>query len=376
MQLLSLLGVALSCLWANASPSPASPTAESVLIRHDDPLIYHHGRWDASPGTWWAGTRFKLHVQGLSSLSLTLGPHTTSPNVPIGISVDYGPFTTVNVSEGVNHIPLGLGADEDDRLDARHVVRIDSWGWVDNRANLQSITLNRGAQLLPYTPSKLAFEFIGDSLSAGQYLPAGVEQAWTFLVGENFKAEHTVTAQPGIALADIKANENVHGMTFQFWKTEDGGYVYTTDHNYTTPYDFARDRPAATHVVIHIGANDPGNGDTAATFTPTYLGFIENLRKVYTHQPIFVFTPWGWPQPNGTVEYYLQGCYEDVVNTRHALGDHSVFLVNTTGWVTYADIFPDNSHPTVAGHQKIARLFEQWLQDWGLQPEAAWSTPI
>ncbi|TFY50106.1 hypothetical protein EVG20_g11715 [Dentipellis fragilis] len=145
-------------------------------------------------------------------------------------------------------------------------------------------------------------------------------------------------AQPGIALADIKANENVHGMTFQFWKTEDGGYVYTTDHNYTTPYNFARDRPAATHVVIHIGANDPGNRDTATTFTP-----------------------WGWPQPNGTVEYYLQGCYEDVVNTHHALGDHNIFLVNTTGWVTYADIFPDNSHPTVTGHQKIAGLFEHRL---------------
>ncbi|TFY59657.1 hypothetical protein EVG20_g7702 [Dentipellis fragilis] len=111
-----------------------------------------------------AGTGFKLHVQGLSSFSLTLGPHTTSPNIPIGVSVDYGPFTTVNVSEGANNIPLGL--DSDFHSDARHVLRIDSWGWVDNRVNLESIALNHGAQLLPYTPSKLAFEFIGDSLSA------------------------------------------------------------------------------------------------------------------------------------------------------------------------------------------------------------------
>ena len=36
-------------------------------------------------------------------------------------------------------------------------------------------------------------------------------------------------------------------------QTEDTGYYYTTDHNFTTPWDFARDEPPATHIVIHIG---------------------------------------------------------------------------------------------------------------------------
>ena len=31
---------------------------------------------------------------------------------------------------------------------------------------LQKIILNAGARLLPYTPSKLSFQFIGDSLSS------------------------------------------------------------------------------------------------------------------------------------------------------------------------------------------------------------------
>ena len=35
-----------------------------------------------------------------------------------------------------------------------------------------------------------------------------------------------------------------------------------------------------------------------------------------------------------------------------------------------------NTHPTEAGHQKIAGLFETWLKDWGLQPEAAWPTKV
>lgn len=36
-------------------------------------------------------------------------------------------------------------------------------------------------------------------------------------------------------------------------QTEDTGYYYTTDHNFTTPWNFARDEPPPTHVIIHIG---------------------------------------------------------------------------------------------------------------------------
>lgn len=37
--------------------------------------------------------------------------------------------------------------------------------------------------------------------SQGQFLPQGVDQAWGFLTGEHFKAEHTIIAQPGAALS-------------------------------------------------------------------------------------------------------------------------------------------------------------------------------
>lgn len=71
-----------------------------------------------------------------------------------------------------------------------------------------------------------------------------------------------------------------------------------------------------------------------------------------------------------------------------------MFLVNTTGWVTFADVFPEyvskifsgslvfgdannkycsNQHPNVAGHVKIAGLFQAWLENWGLKPQALWA---
>jgi hypothetical protein len=52
----------------------------------------------------------------------------------------------------------------------------------------------------------------------GQFLPLGVDQAWPFLVGEAFKAEHTIIAQPGAALTDIESYGNQHGLSFQFFR--------------------------------------------------------------------------------------------------------------------------------------------------------------
>ncbi|OBZ74868.1 hypothetical protein A0H81_05564 [Grifola frondosa] len=231
------------------SGKPTPP--KDVIIQNDNPFIYFHGRWDRSPGTWWAGSGFKLNVDNLSSLTLNLGNHTTTSGIR----------------------------------------------WRNNRIDLETVTFNPDAQLLPYTPSKLAFQFIGDSLSAGQYLPQGVDQAWPFLTGEFFKAEHTVNAQPGAALSDIVSYGNEHGMSFQFFRTEDTGYFYTTDHNYTTPWDFSRDIPAPTHVVIHLGANDAGQNVTADSFVETYLGFLEHPRTIYRTQPILIFTPWGCRMP-------------------------------------------------------------------------------
>ncbi|EIN05193.1 hypothetical protein PUNSTDRAFT_107489 [Punctularia strigosozonata HHB-11173 SS5] len=353
---------------AHGSPLIDATKDQTVTISNTHPLIFYHGRWDSSPGTWWADSGLKLNVQDLSALTLNLGSHTTSPLASVGVSVDNSPFYQVNVSEGANVIPLSAPSSPDfeGEKSGSTLVRINVEGWQNNRINLESITLNKGAKLLPYERSKLAFQFIGDSLSAGQYLPHGVNQAWPFLTGEFFGAEHNINAQPGATLSDIPSYGNVHGVSFEFFRTEDTGYYYTTDHNYTTPWNFARDVPP-THVVVHIGANDASQNVTDTGFFQVYDNFLTRLRTLYPTQPVFVFTPWGWPQPDGPNSYYYETVYPEIVKARHDIGDRNVFLVNTTGWVTYEDVFPGNIHPSVAGHIKIAGLFEKWLENWGLK---------
>ncbi|KAJ7176249.1 hypothetical protein C8R43DRAFT_872627, partial [Mycena crocata] len=94
----------------------------------------------------------------------------------------------------------------------------------------------------------------------------------------------------------------------------------------------------------------------------TYIDFLAQVRQLYPHQPFFLFSPWGWPNPDSPNSFYYPGAYEAVLATR-SHGDHNMFLVNTTGWVTYAYVVPDNLHPSVSDHAKIAGLFQKRLED-------------
>jgi hypothetical protein len=76
-------------------------------------------------------------------LKLNLGSHTTSPLASVGVSVNYDPYVTVNVTEGSNDIPLANTPSQATRSSEQNtVVRITTEGWQNNRMQLESITLN------------------------------------------------------------------------------------------------------------------------------------------------------------------------------------------------------------------------------------------
>ncbi|KAG9010250.1 hypothetical protein FRB94_010778 [Tulasnella sp. JGI-2019a] len=358
----SVLAVGLICAsLMTARPAADAKGLKTVTISHDNPLIFYHSRWTNEPSSWWAGTGFKLYIEGLTSLTLNIGNTTTAPFAATGLSVDYAPFVTVNISAGANVLPITT-------TKKTSVIRIATEGWQNNRIQLDSLVLNQGATLLPYEPSKLRFQFIGDSLTAVRVI-----DSWAFLTGESFKAEHNINAQPGGCLTDQLCWGNAHGISYQYFKTEDTGYYYTTDHNYTTPWNFKKDL-IPTHLWILIGANDAAYSITDAAFEQTYLSFITHLRQLYPSQPLFILNPWGWPAADGSVSYYYQGVYQDVVAKRNAAGDKHVYLIDTAGWLDYDDLFPANQHPTPEGHQKLATKMVAWLENWGLKPVANWAT--
>ncbi|KAK7026419.1 hypothetical protein VNI00_015654 [Paramarasmius palmivorus] len=132
MMVLTAFSVFLFVFMASAAPSP------TVKIGNKDPRIYYHGRWDDTPRTWWAGSGLKLNIENLKSLSLELGPRTSAP-APLGVSIDYQDFFTVNATQGITEIPLSS-----DSLKPKKstVVRLNVEGWQSNQIDLQNIIVN------------------------------------------------------------------------------------------------------------------------------------------------------------------------------------------------------------------------------------------
>ncbi|KAF8747728.1 GDSL-like Lipase/Acylhydrolase family [Rhizoctonia solani] len=307
--------------------SAASP----VVVLPNAKLLHKHGRWDANNGTWWPGSGFKLVASNLTSFDLRLGWEGTNwPSVAISLSVDYEPFKQLNVSGG-------------------------------------------GAKVKEYKPSPLRFQFIGDSLSAGYLNPNGVNDCWTFLSSQEFKAEHNIMAQSGACLTDKECFSNIHGLSYQYFVTEDTTYRWDSNHNYTTPWDFKRDL-APSHIIIYIGANDNSNNVTPADFTQELIKFTIRLRTLYPKQPFLVFTPWGWSDGSGPFWPFYPGVYEDVVKNRTLSGDKNVFLVNTTGWLQQSGVIPGDGHPNPLGQQQIQAKFSEWLKAFGVKPRSKWET--
>ncbi|KAG9005310.1 hypothetical protein FRB95_007573 [Tulasnella sp. JGI-2019a] len=365
----SILAIALVfASFVTAHPAVDAKPPSTITISHDNPLIFYHGRWTTEPSSWWTGTGIKLYVEGLTSLVLNVGAATTTLFAAAGLSVDYAPFVTVNISTGANVLPIP--ANKSGKKTS--VIRIATEGWRDNRIQLDSLVLNAGAKLLPYEPSKLHFQFIGDSLTAALGDDRGVIDSWAFLIGESFKAELNINALSGVCLTDQYCFDNVRGMSYDYFRTEDTGYYLTTDHNYTTPWNFKKDL-TPTHIWITIGANDFAYNINATSFEQTYLSFLTHVRQLYPSQPIFICQPWAWPFSDGTFGYYYQGTYQDVVAKRNAAGDKNIYWIDMSGWIGYEDVL-SNLHPSAAGYMKVAANMTTWLENWGLKPLANWAT--
>ncbi|KAF8191808.1 hypothetical protein BJ912DRAFT_925215 [Pholiota molesta] len=245
-------------------------------------------------------------LTNLQSLALNLGPHTTSPFAAIGVSIDNAPFFT----------SLSL-----QRLPSPPFVDLNVEGSANNHINLESMTLNSVTdyfqglletlffcKILIYTALRSSYM----TFNQGYLLPMGVDQAWTFLVGQRYEAEQRINAAPGAALTDIPSYGNVHGISYQDFKVEDTNY-HSTDHNLTTSWDFARDQPGATHVVIHIGFVN----------IPSSMSRLRNLYKQESRRSTvvrsglgWVNSQWGWLNVDGNVYYYYQGQHQEVLSVR------------------------------------------------------------
>jgi len=342
----------------------------AVELKPGEPLLRLHGRWDKDNTSWWAGSGFDIVASDLSSITVHCGA-LNGKDLPVGVSINYAPYETQVFNTGANVIPLPPSVGS-----KKAVVRFAVEAWEFANLHLLSVNLNEGAKPEAYKPQKLKFQFIGDSHSSGQYCKRQVVDCFDWIVAEELKAEKDINAQPGAALTDIECWGNVHGLTFQFFKTEDTRYYYNPKHNYVTDWDFARDDPP-THIVLFVGANDGSERYNVPVeeFTETYKKFVDLLReKYYKEQPIFIFTNWGKFKETGALRSYYDNPspYHAVQEYRTGLGDKNVFVVDTHGWIGSSELFTDNGHCHEEGQKVVAMKFLDWLREWGLKGEDRW----
>lgn len=337
--LMCLSGLATPIGMAQAAPQ-SRDAIRSTFVAPNDWHLRFEGRWSQTTRaatTVNSGSRMFLRftgerVQGLFDTSTITNP----PR--IYVRIDGGPAADYFVDRPIiDFTPRALGS-------GPHLLELDVRD-VDERANrwtpplnsgviLTGLEIGRGGSLLPppRLPSR-TMEFLGDSITQGvravgpQIGPTGADATkdYAWLVG---KAFHTDFAQVGFGAQGIV----VPG----------GGGVPPAPAAF--PYDFAGapiDRSFVPDVVVvNQGTNDGSVAST--TFEPAYLRYLREIRARWPHALIFAMRPFDGAHAG------------DIRRAVRRMRDRCVSFVDTTGWLR-PDELTDGLHPTVTGHEVVAR---------------------
>ena len=315
---------------AVAAPSRAATGDGSPT----DPNISFTGRWNSSnsaavvPG--WAGVYL---TTGFTGRTVKLRQRGT---IDLSYSIDGGAFTLLtNVSGTVNLTPTSLAS-------GNHVLRVSYRvvaGSYTGDAVFQGLTLDAGATTRPVAVPATLVEFVGDSITVGQTSSKVALTSYPWLTGEQLGVRHTQIAQGGACLRELTAAQSTRGVACVGLQQR---FTRLSAMDGAATWDFSR--YTAKAVVINLGTNDTSHGVTSADFLSGYTDLLRTVRSKYPGAAIVALRTFVGRWATET---------KAAVAAVTAAGDHNVFYVDTTGWVTSA-LLNDSVHPNDAGHQAIA----------------------
>jgi lysophospholipase L1-like esterase len=312
---------------ASAAPPASAPAATAATGLPTDPNIRYFGRWDTSSATGyvpeWAGA---YSVVGFTGRTVELRQR---GSVDLYASIDGGAFRSyVNVSGVVNLTPSPLAS-------ATHTLRV-SYRPVEGSYHgddvFQGVVLASGAYTVaPVVPSKV-IEFIGDSITVGYRSSQEALTAYGWLTAEQLGAGHTEIARSG---ACLYPSNGCIGMRDRWLRTGVSA---------TSPmWNFSRYQ--ANAAVINLGTNDLGHRVTSAQFESAYVTLLHEIRAKYPVATIFAMETFG---------RWFASETKAAAASVTAAGDSRVRYVDTEGWINPSTDTVDGTHPTDAGHRKIA----------------------
>ncbi len=326
--LLGLMGLLrLTSLQCSAAPETALPTAQATGPQDGslaDPDIRYIGRWDKSSPTvyhgYWSGVYLRTGFTG-TSVGIKLAERTE-----LAVSIDSEPLRMLTGEQGttaLNAAPMKAG---------NHTLMVGSAA-QNYEVQFQGLVLDAGATTLPVAVRPI-LEIVGDSISIG------VGDGYGWLAGEMLGCDHVQIAFSARALTTgYGCADDKTGLDTQYFRLKNFNHLRDTPQ---APWDFSY---TPRIVVINLGQNDQCGQEPAATFTDSYIRFVQKLRARFPQAQIVALRSFGGP-------------YEDalrkVVATVNTAGDKNVHFVDTTGWLTKPGDFRDNIHPNAVGNLKAA----------------------
>ncbi|GLV57242.1 endoglucanase [Dictyobacter sp. S3.2.2.5] len=311
--------------WQHRETPPVKKLPIRVAVNNAD--IKYYGRWDTTNNheyvSYWGGAYFKTAFNG-QHVELRLGEASD-----VYVSIDRGPDVLYHGTRGLlNLTPVELP-------DGDHSLRVtiaSEWSSM----HFQGLLLDGGASTLTPQVSSDIIEFIGDSITAGYSDSMKDLSTYAWLTAEQLGAEHTEIATSGICLSSTAPS--CAGMDTQYFKMQ------TLQYPDSSLWDTSRYTPGA--LVINLGTNDYNHGQSAQVFELTYQAFLRRLRQHYPDTPIYVLR---------TFAGYMEAPTRSAVYALNASGDHNVFYVDTTGWLSPGPPdFSDALHPSDIGQRKVA----------------------
>jgi hypothetical protein len=156
------------------------------------------------------------------TVAITFGEHTIDKTL-VGYRIGGMDWTFTNVTAGGTHLFITAdtpGVGESSPVSPqRFEIRVSNWGYG---VQIGKVHVAAGESLIKIPPYKRTIEFIGDSLSAGDFQTYEGMSSFAYGVGEGLgETEYYITAYPGICAADQNCWGNPRGQVHQWFYASD-----------------------------------------------------------------------------------------------------------------------------------------------------------
>ncbi|KAE9962129.1 hypothetical protein BLS_000781 [Venturia inaequalis] len=344
--------------------------------------ISYKGRWDGNHISWWSAPGLKLGFTG-GKIAVSFGAQ-TSPGVLVAYRFDTLDWQFTNVTASGTHQftspPVQQQGTETFKLNTgittarTFELRVTNWAYG---VQIQSIHLSPNGTLFKPPSFSRNIEFIGDSLTAGEYATYESVSSWSWSLCKSLGTECTISAFPGNCLVDTECWGNPRGQSHQWFQTRDTSYRATQMKTADEKWDF-KAHQAADLVFIHLGTNDysPHNNVSAARFQESYIEFVKKIHGVWpSSQVVLVSLANGFWLDAGTGRWHQAGALVDEIRAVYKTFEKEgwIHYFNSSGVLAHNDIGPQ-WHYTDVGHIKLASALLQFVRmkfGWEIEDVAA-----